>query len=368
MRPRPIASAPVLGAFLLALTLSILLAASMPIDDPYSTLNTQWNGTSALAEKGFLAVSADFTKTLLSTDGAAILLVFGPTRQFTGSETNFLADFVQKGGFLVLADNFGSGNSLLDLLGLPIRFSEKLLVDPLFYRKQPTFPAISDFSPSELSTGLDELVLDYATVLDIGDEGNVTVLAKSSPFSFLDIDKDGKRDAEEPSGPFPVLAKLELGRGMVVLFTSPASFANGLLREADNIVVVENIMNTAIVRQASQSEGPTVFLLDETHLEPSPFTLARTVSQRLFLSVWKGGMMLSEKLALTALAMMIVAIRYVYRKTSSEAMEEMPRSRSAGSFDVEQVLRLHPTWDRRKLEYVANELEASKWRRLREAE
>ena len=368
MKLRPIASAPVLGAFLLALTLSILFAASMPVDDPYSTLNTQWNGTSALAEKGFLAVSADLLETLSSTDGAGVLLIIGPSRQFTRVEANFLAGFVRKGGFLVIGDNFGSSNSLLDLLGLPVRFDGKLLVDPLFYRKQPSFPAISDFSPSEFSTGLNELVLDYATALNVGNASNVKVLARSSPFSFLDLNQDGKKGSEEPLGPFPILAELELGRGAVVLFTSPASFANELIHGANNIMLIENVMNTAIVRQASQSERGTVFLLDETHLESSPFTPTKLMAQRLVISILEGGMQLPEKLGLTSLAMILVAARYVYRKPS-KVREKPERSRTVAPFDVESVLCLHPTWDRDKLEYVARELEASmKWRRLREKE
>jgi hypothetical protein len=366
---RRIASGPVIAAFLLALAVAVTLAASTPIDDPYSTLNTQWNGTSALAEKGFHAVSEDLMTTLSSTNGAAVLLIIGASRQFTGVEADFLADFVQKGGLLVLADNFGSSNSLLDLLGVPMRFDGKLLADGLFYRKQPAFPTISDFSSSEFSTGLNELVLDYATVLDILDGGNVKVLARSSPFSFLDLNQDGKKDLGEPSGPFPVLAELELGRGAVVLFTSPASFANGLIHDANNIRVVENVMNTAIVRQASQPEHGTLFLLDETHLIPSPFTPAKLMANRLVISILEGGMQLSWKLGLTALAAGIVAARYIYRKPSTEVLQKTEVRRTVRPTDVGSVLRLHPTWDREKLEYVAQELEASmKWRRLREEE
>jgi hypothetical protein len=359
----------VIAAFLLALTVTIALAASIPIDDPYSTLNTQWNGTSALAEKGFIAVSADFTTTLSSTNGAAVLLIIGPSRQFSRVEADFIADFVQKGGLLVLADNFGSSNSLLNLLGLPVRFDDKLLADGLFYRSQPAFPVISDFSSSEFSTGLKELVLDYATVLDIFDGGDVKVLARSSPFSFLDLNQNGQKDTREPSGPFPVLAEVELGRGAVVLFTSPASFANGLIHEANNIRVIENVMNTAIVRQASQPQHRTVFLVDETHMTPSPFTPAKLMADGLVISILEGGMQLSWKLGLTAFAAVIVAARYIYRKPSTEVLPKTEIRRTVRPTDVESVLRLHPTWDREKLEYVARELEASmRWRGLREGE
>ena len=74
------------------------------------------------------------------------------------------------------------------------------------------------------------------------------------------------------------------------------------------------------------------------------------------------------KLELTALAMVLLAARYAYRKPSKAARKIEPLQ-GVRSPDVETVLRLHPTWDRAKLEYVARELEASlKWRRLREAE
>jgi hypothetical protein len=366
LKLRAIASAPVLGALLLALTVSILLAASTPINDPYSTLNTQWNGTSALAEKGFLAVNADLNKTLSSTNGAAFLLLIGPTRQFTKIEAAFLEGFIRRGGLLLVADNFGSSNSLLDLLGFPVRFDGKLLIDPLFYRRQPIFPAISDFSASEFSTGLTGLVMDYGTVLDIKDQSNVKVLARSSPFSFLDLNQDGKKGPGEPSGPFPVLAELELGRGAVILFTSPASFANGLIHESNNVRLIENIMNGAIVRQGPESEGRAVFLLDETHLEKSARTSAKLIAQRLVISVLEGGMQLPEKLGLTSLAMIIVAGRYIYRKPSKVTQRTEP-SQTIAPFDVESALRLHPTWNREKLEYVARELEASmRWRSSRE--
>jgi hypothetical protein len=337
----------------------------MPIDDPYSTLNMQWNGTSALVEKGFHVIGADFTTTLSSARGAGVLLIIGPSRQFNRIEASFLADFIKEGGLLVVADNFGSSNGLLDLLGLPVRFDGELLAEGLFYRKQPAFPVISNFSGSEFSAGLNELVLDYATVLDISAAGNVKVLARSSPFSFLDLNQDAKKDLGEPSGPFPVLAEIELGGGAIVLFTSPASLANGLIHEANNIGVVGNVINAAIVRQASEPGHETLLLLDETHLIRSPFTPAKLTAHRLVISILEGGMQLSWKLGLTALAAVIVAVRYVYRKPSTELLQKTELRRTVRPTDVESVLRLHPTWDPEKLTYVARELETSmKWRRL----
>jgi len=358
-----ICSAPVLGAFLVALALSIVWAANSPIDAPYSMHNAQWNGTSALARRGFVAVTADLADTLSAANATQVLLIVAPSRSFSREEANSIGDSVRKGGLLAIADNFGSGNQLLGLLGLAVRFDNRLLIDPLFYRKQPLFPVVSDFVESEFSTDLNELVLDYPTILNVTVTSEVKVLARSSAFSFLDLDQDGKKTPQESSGPFPILAELQLGEGKILLFTSPASLANELIDEGSNSALVENV-----VKYRSRPEHRSVFLYDETHLEPSPFMAAKLMARRLVTSVLEGGMQLPVKLELTALAMVLLAARYVYRKPSKAAKKIEPLQ-VVRSPDVETVLRLHPTWERAKLEYVAHELEASlKWRRLREAE
>ena len=363
MKLHAIASAPLLATLLLALTVSIVWAANSPIDDPYSALNTAWNGTSGLAGRGFLTVNEDLTGRLSSTNATEVMLL-GPTRRFTSSEASSIANFVRRGGLLVITDNFGSSNSLLELLELPVRFDGRLLIDPLFYQKQPLFPVISDFVPSEFSTGVVTLLLNYATALNVTTGGPVAVLARSSPFSFLDLNRNGEKNPGEPSGAFPVLAELPLGEGTIILFTSPASFTNGLIDEANNGALIQNI-----AKHASQPEHHSELLLDQSHLQPSPFTPAKLMARQLTISVLEGGMQLSGKLGLAAIAMVLVAARYMYKRPRKDTLEKTEHPHIVRSMDVESVLRLHPTWDRKTLEYVASEVEASmNWRRLSEKE
>jgi len=363
MRLRTLASGPLIVAFLLGLTLSIVWAASLPVDDPYSTANQQWNGTSELVKMGFVPVTSDLAGTLSSTNYPALLLIDGPGRGFTQADADAVRSFVTGGRVLAIADNFGSGNGLLEFLGLPVRFDGRVLIDPLFYRKDPAFPLLFKMPSSSLSPGVDEVVLNYATVLTIKPGGNVKVLGSSSPFSFLDADKDGKKDADELSGSFPVLAESAMGDGAIILFSSPASFGNGLIQEADNSVLLGNI-----VRRASQPNQRAVPLLDQTHLDASPFTPAKLAAKELVSEAVNGGMELSSKLGLTAAAIVIVAARFAYRKPPPEEPKRAKPPGRSPLLEVDSVLRLHPTWDRGKLEYVAREIEAStRWRRLRES-
>lgn len=242
-------------------------------------------------------------------------------------------------------------------MNIPIRFNGRLLVDTLFYTKQPTFPTAVDFPTSDLTTGMNELAMNYATALNITNNRSVRILATSTPFSFLDTNQNGKHDLGEPSGPFPVLAELAIGKGSVIAFASPASFTNGMLNVADNSILLQNIVKSA-------PEGS--LLLDETHLTPSPFTPTKEVAQQMVLTALNGGMLGSIKLALTALVMGIVGVRYAYRKPQKEEGKVGYEIQVAGIADVDSILQLHPTWSREKLEYVKRELDVTqKWRRLR---
>jgi hypothetical protein len=363
VRLRQLASAPFIAALLLGLALALVLAASSPADDEYSIANPQWNGTSELAKIGFLPIDAGLETTLSATDSPAILLEIEPTRQFTKGETDSIGDFMDRGGTLIVAANLGSANGLLDLLGAPVRLDDRVLVDSLFYRKQPIFPECFDFDPSPYLTDVNELVLNHATVLNITDRTKVGVLARTSEFSFLDSNGNGLKDPEEPSGPFPVLAEMSIGNGKLILFTSPGSLTNDLINEPGNDILIQNILQSTV-----QPARTTVLLLDETHFEASPFSPAKVFARALVNSIVEGNLGLAGKLGLVALTISILAARFTVRNPPLQRETSKPY-RVARSFNTDLVIQLHPTWDRRQVEYVARELEASmKWRYINERE
>jgi len=356
MNLRIFGSGPVVAAILIGLTVSVAWAAATPINDPYSTANPQWNGTSTLLTLGFKPVKTDLLGAVSTPNHPSVVFILGPSLPFTPAEAGGLRGYLRDGGIVVLADNLGTGNQLLALLGLPVRFDGRLLLDTLFYTTQPTFPTVVDFfTPSTLTTGVGELALNYATVLNITDTRTVTTLATSTPFSFLDTKRDGKLDAGDPTGPLPVLATVAVGKGSAIIFSSPASFTNSMLNMTDNSLLLQNIMKTA---------PPGNVLLDETHLTPSPFTATKETAQQIILGIWDGGMLGSIKLFLASLTIGVVAVRYGYRKPPKKGKATEPDVHPERD-DIDSILKLHPTWNRERLEYVKRELEATrKWRRL----
>jgi hypothetical protein len=130
-----------------------------------------------------------------------------------------------------------------------------------------------------------------------------------------------------------------------------------MLNMTDNTRLVQNILKTA---------PPGNVLLDETHLTPSPFTGTKEMAEEIVMGMVNGGMLGSIKLALAALTVGLVAVRYGYKKPSRKEESEGTGTGSRPERDdVDSTLKLHPTWSRERLEYVKRELDVTrKWREV----
>jgi hypothetical protein len=171
-----------------------------------------------------------------------VLIVF-PYSDFTSQELATFESFVRTGGTLVVADDYGQGNQILQGLGLQARFSGEVLLDPMVCYRNRWLPKSVRITDDSLMQGINSMVLNHATSLT-----SVTpqeVLAQSSSFSFLDSNQNGSLDSKEASGPFPVIARVP--------------FVNGVLALADNRILAQNL--------ARMATGG--FLVDESHLPAS---------------------------------------------------------------------------------------------------
>ena len=138
-----------------------------PIQETYHPLNTDWNGCSNIASVGqnvTLLLSYD----RLPANATSLLAIIGPSTDFSGDQSSKIANFLEAGGNVLLADDFGTGNSLLRALNVSASFSRKPLADLYYYSRNPSFPLITDFSPSPATVNLTAVVLDHPSYIDIG--------------------------------------------------------------------------------------------------------------------------------------------------------------------------------------------------------
>lgn len=295
------------------------LAWAMPPVDDFSLENPFWNGLSELNSRINPIAISDLSAlpSLVPRPPNSTLLLLGPSERFTDGDVDAVRSFLEAGGLVVLAEDFGAGNDLLKALGVEARFSGMVLMDPLFKDKGPLMPRVVDFAASPYTRNISALTLNYATALiEVGD--GVRVLARSTPFSYL---AKGPGAEAELVGPFPVMAEVEYGRGSLVLISDSSIFINSMLDRDDNYALLRNLV-----------DGRAVYV-DVSHWAPSPLKRLKL----LLSSVYDFASETEVRYGLAAL--LILVIFKAKRRGVDVEVDEL-----------EDVLREHPEWDRSLLE------------------
>jgi hypothetical protein len=174
---------------------------------------------------------------------------------------------LEAGGTVLLADDFGTGNSLLQRLEIGVRFAGKPLVDLYYYSKEPSFPIISNFPPSSLTENVSVVILNRPSFLEIDNSSKVTRLASSSPFSFIDLSGQNRPLANETIDSYPVMADIKIGSGTLVLISDPSMFVNEMVDLYDNMQLFRNLLGI----------GHESLFFDVGHLSRAPLTDLRIV-------------------------------------------------------------------------------------------
>lgn len=246
----------------LALILIILLSLTVavwfyPPNGDFRVENPFWNGLSVLTDQTLAVPVSSISD--LPESGAGTVLFMVPYLQYSFEELNQIRSYVSTGGTLILADDYGYGNQILDSFGLNVEFSGEALLDPLFNYRGKWLPKIVDFEDSAASANVSSVVFNHATVLEHVED--LDVIAYSSSFSFLDLDGDEAWSEGEPYGPFPVAATTSFGAGKLVVVSDPSFLINGVLSLDDNLLFTANLVSLG---------GNLEVYIDQSHLPQSP--------------------------------------------------------------------------------------------------
>jgi len=305
-----------LGIFTASVAIIAITYVSPPIDD-FEVNNPFWNGLSELNSRYKPTIISDLSKlqTIVSEPQETLLLIIGPSKPFTELEAQSIRGFLNSGGLILLADDYGSGNNLLEKLGVKARFSRLILQDPLFREREKILPKILTFSKSKHTDGLNAIVLNYATTI-IGLDGEMKVLAYSTKFSYAKS-KVGPPDESSLIGPFPVVVEVPYGRGTLILVSDSSLPINGMLKMGDNNLLIKNI-----------SKGRKL-LLDRSHWTDSSFTKFKTALTQIYTLA----SIAEVKYCIVALA--VVLSLKVNLTMKNESVDD----------ELKEVIKEHPDWD-----------------------
>ena len=195
----------------------------------------------------------------------SLLAIIGPKIPFEKPQSVQLWSFLNAGGTVLLADDYGTGNTLLEGLNVSARFAGQPLADLYFYSKSPSFPVISQFTADPITRNLTTIIMDHASYLNVSNPVTVKVLAISSPFSFIDESNNGTLSPAEKTQSYPVIATTHIGRGILVLVANSYIFTNEMISQLNNRILFSNILRL----------GNGTLGFDVVHPEKAPLTNTR---------------------------------------------------------------------------------------------
>lgn len=318
--------------FSLVASMVVIIGLSLvfPVIDDLMVENPFWNGLSdayVLLDPTRVKELSALT-VMVEAPSNSTLLIVGPSKGFSRGEVEAVQRFLDLGGLVVLADDFGTGNGLLEGLNAGVRFEGVLLQDQLFKEKNGLMPRIYDVD-ARLFDGVDCLVMNCPSVLSRSDDGCV---AWSSPFSYVS-DAPSLPTGSLKTGPFPVVANLGIGEGRLVVISDSSLFINSMIERGGNSAFLLGLVRGEVY-------------IDEAHLVPSRLSSLRSLVMNVY-------SVLEKFEARYGLSILVVLLMFnvKWEKGEDEGM---------GADEVVEVLREHPEYDRRLLERLDEERRAAR--------
>jgi hypothetical protein len=207
-----------------------VIAESLAIQD-YNIGNKDWNGASKLCqisrEMGYTVYESESFEPWLNKNKIVLVILY-PLSGINSS----LNEFLIAGGRIILADDFGNGNKLLDFSS--IHFSGEDVSDIESNYNGKTFtPTITNFKLHPVTKSINKIVTNHPTYLLDSEEGTSIAFFPSS--SFIDANKNGKKaDFEKSCGGCTFAKVLEIGKGRAVILSDPSIFINEMIDLGDN--------------------------------------------------------------------------------------------------------------------------------------
>jgi hypothetical protein len=259
----------ILILFGIILALSLLGILFYPSINDFMSSNRAWNGIHSFV-KDFNAENIDSLEDI-SPQAKQEVLVCIPYIEYSDTELFNIKEFINNGNTLLVLDDFGYGNQILEYLGIDARFSNISLLDPLFNYKNQYFPRITDFTADVSQSGIEAITLNHAAFIDNVRQENI--LAMSSQTSFADINGNGVLDEYESQGPLVVAAGYDSGKGKLILVSDPSITINTMVGQNDNYEFISYLVNMTGV--------PEKIRLDRAHITKTPLDVSKINMEKI---------------------------------------------------------------------------------------
>lgn len=236
----------ILVGFILVIVVAVVVAASTSAAS-FGVYNGAWDGTSKLqtqvektgASTTIVRKTTTYTETRPNN---TVSIVLSPDQPYEETSQRHLRQFVQEGGTLVVAGDFGSHtNPLLRSLGASARIDGHGLRDERYNYKSPAMPRARNVSDHPLAADVSALTLNHGTAVR---PNSATAIVNSSGFAYLDTNGNGNLDSRETVRTWPVVTVESVGDGRVIVVSDPSILINSMIDQPGNRQFVQNVVST----------------------------------------------------------------------------------------------------------------------------
>jgi hypothetical protein len=167
-------------------------------------------------------------------------VIAGPAKEFSHAEFMPLSRYVYEGGnLLVLMHISAPVARLTEVFGIIVS-NFVLAEDAAAIGGKAQDFYVTRFEEHPVTRNLKKVAV-FGT-WGLMTDGRATVLASTSKKAWADINLNRRFDDGEPVAGFGIIAATDFGLGKVLVVADDALFANGFIGEADNMVLVRNII------------------------------------------------------------------------------------------------------------------------------
>ena len=206
-----------IASILVGLIAGISLTAMLPSNTPYSIVNSGAAGLSKLA----VYLNAEPIRMSIGAlpdnpRGSAIIIV--QQGQPSPITVKAIHKFVADGGIVIASGDYYFINNLVKYENLTIGVTYYPIYDPIVNAGDRYHPILTG---TNCSLGM----IGYKP-LELTSSGDYEVIARTSMYSYADVNANGYLDLTENVTSYIVGVKAPLGNGYIIVLTSPASFTN----------------------------------------------------------------------------------------------------------------------------------------------
>ncbi|WP_139328928.1 DUF4350 domain-containing protein [Haladaptatus litoreus] len=229
------------------IALIALVTAASTSAASFGIYNSAWDGSSKLSAEAeatgaAVTVARDVEEYDSVPPNETIAFILSPDKPYNPSTRQNLQQFVQNGGTLVIAEDFGThSNPLVQSLGVNARFDGHLIRDDRYNYQSPAMPVARNVENHSYTENVSALTLNHGTAIQTQ---NGSAIVQSSGYAYLDTTSNSKLDNNETIANHSVVTTHSVGQGQVVLVSDPSVFINSMLERSGNKEFVHNLVST----------------------------------------------------------------------------------------------------------------------------